>query len=502
MNRVAEKYDLKKRIRFSVNAESCEWIEESHRWRISYRDLKTGIVSIHESQFLYFATGQLEKPREIDIPGSDTFEGPIFHTARWRKDVNLKDKKVVVFGNGCTGAQVVPAIVKETQSLTQFVRSKHWIFPPIDKRIPPSTQTVLKKVPGLMGLARLVVFLVTENDLRGFTQTKAAQNYRDRKRRITETYMRETAPEKYHDILIPDFEVGCKRRIFDAGYLESLHSENLTLTNEKPLEIVPSGVRTDSGVVEADVIILANGFVTNDFLPDMEIRGQRGQTIQQHWESYGGVEAYNCSALSGFPNMFMLLGPNSATGHTSAIIASENSINYSLRVIRPVLEGRASEACLKSEAEREYSNTMQGSLKDTVWSGCQSWYNAQSKINSGRTWNAMTYPWSQAHYWYRSFFPVWSDWVYTVCSSDNAFLSTKSRDTDDFQGQKAERPRRVRLLKIALIAIAITGASWGLWGRRSLDQVPILRFLLQYIPAQLSNSRLMPGWLQKSVGSS
>ena len=415
-DRVALKYDLKRKMSFGMRVERCEWIEESARWRLTIRHLKTDTILTHESQFLFCASGQLVKPREMDVPGSETFKGPIFHTARWRTDVDLTDKKVVVFGNGCTAAQVVPAIIGKVKSLTQFVRAKHWMMPPIDREVPDIAHLVLRWLPGAMGLQRLLVFAAAENSLRGFPLTEAARRFRSNQRVKSERYMREAAPAKYHDLLIPDFEVGCKRRIFDSGYLKSLHAENLTLTDEKAVEIVPEGVRTAGGdVVEADVVVLANGFVTNDFLIGMDVRGYGGKTIQEHWASFGGAEAYNCSVLSGFPNMFILLGPNAATGHTSAVMASENSINYALRVLRPVLEGRASVADLKWEAEKVYSDKLQAALRDTVWnSGCQSWYVKDAGDDSGETWNAMSYPWSQAHFWYRSLFPVWSDWEYRV----------------------------------------------------------------------------------------
>jgi cation diffusion facilitator CzcD-associated flavoprotein CzcO len=126
--------------------------------------------------------------------------------------------------------------------------------------------------------------------------------------------MRETAPEKYHNILIPDFEIGCKRRIFDTNYLKALHAENLTLTNEGVAEILPNGIRMQSGeVVEADVIIMANGFATNQYLGGVEVIGRGGETLEEHWESFGGPGAYNCTAVSGFPNMFFLLGKLSLT---------------------------------------------------------------------------------------------------------------------------------------------------------------------------------------------
>lgn len=400
---------------FNMHVERCEWVEECARWRMTVRHLKTGTLITHECQFLFCATGQLLQPREIDVPGSETFRGPVFHTARWRRDVDIQNKRVVVFGNGCTAAQVVPSIVGKTKSLTQFVRAKHWILRPIDREVPGWVRHFLKWVPGLIGLQRLLVFLAAENSLRGFNLTKAARKFRERRRVEADGYMRSTAPAEYHDLLVPEFEIGCKRRIFDAGYLESLHAENLTLTDEKALEIVPEGVRTENGLVEADVIVLANGFVTNEFLIGLEVRGYGGKTVQEHWQSLGGPEAYNCSVLSEFPNFFMLLGPNAATGHTSAIMASENCANYALRVIKPVLEGKAEIASLRRDAEKKYSDRMQEALRNTVWnSGCQSWYVRETSDKSGETWNAMSYPWSQAHFWYRSLFPVWSDWEYRV----------------------------------------------------------------------------------------
>lgn len=305
---VARKYDLRPKMSFGMKVESAEWIEETTRWRIQVRDLKTDRVFAHECQFLFSAMGLLVTPRELDVPGASTFRGPIFHSAQWQ-DVDLTGKRVVVFGNGCTGAQIVPSIVNQTEHLTQIVRSKHWVFPPIDKRIPKGTQKLLQHVPGLTLISRIMVFLLAEKEFQGFYMTSNAAKFRDRRRRQVVKYMRDTAPEKYHDMLIPDWEIGCKRRIFDVGYLESLHAENLTLTDDKAVEILPDGVRLESGAfVPADVIIHANGFETNHYLGDVKIKGRRGITPEEHWESFGGVEAYNCSVMSGFPNFFMLLG--------------------------------------------------------------------------------------------------------------------------------------------------------------------------------------------------
>lgn len=293
---------------FGATVERCQWIEETKRWRLYVRRADTDTVFVHESQFLFSGAGQLVYPRDIDVPGAESFNGTIFHSSRWRPDVDLTDKRVVVIGNGCTAAQIVPSIVGQTKHLTQVVRSKHWIRPAIDAESIKALQLLKRYVPGTMTIQRFIVFCVAENAWRGFYMTDAAARFRRSSREETERYMRATAPEKYHDLVIPDFEFGCKRRIYDSGYLACLHAENLTLTDKPVLEIVPGGVRTADGVIDADVIVLANGFATNRFLAGVEVVGSEGKTIDEHWDSFGGPEAYNNTVLSGFPNFFLLLG--------------------------------------------------------------------------------------------------------------------------------------------------------------------------------------------------
>ncbi|KAI9376741.1 monooxygenase [Aspergillus egyptiacus] len=372
LDEVVDTYGLRAKMTFSTEVRECVWRDDVHRWRLTLVDLVTGEISSHECQILFAASGALVKPRPCDIPGAEAFRGDIFHSARWRHDVSLEGKKVVVFGNGCTAAQIIPAIY----------------------------------IPLAMKLHRLQIFLVAEAELRLFPMTKTAARHRERRKQEAEKYMRETAPEKYHDILIPDFDVGCKRRVFDSGYLRSLHSDKLVLTDTKITEIVPDGLKTaEGGFIPADVIVLATGFQTNQFTTYMAVHGKTKETLEEHWRRHDGPGAYNCSVVKDFPNFFLLLGPNSATGHTSALIAAENSVNYALRILKPVLRGEATSVEIKQEAEDRYIGDVQRALRQTVWNaGCASWY-----LNSKR-WNAMAYPWSQAHYWYRSLFPVWSDW--------------------------------------------------------------------------------------------
>ncbi|KAL4894874.1 putative monooxygenase [Aspergillus ambiguus] len=401
---VIETYGLKHKMTFSVEVKECIWRDDVSLWRLSFIDLRTGETLYHECQILFAATGPLVQPRPCDIPEAETFEGAIFHSARWRDDISLEGKKVVVLGNGCTAAQIVPEIVDKTESLHQIIRSKHWIFPAANFIYPRFLRWIFQYIPLAMKLHRLHIFLMAENDFRLFPMTKAAAKRREARKQLTEKYMRERAPEKYHDLLIPDFDVGCKRRIFDPGYLKSLHNDKLVLTDANITKIVPKGLETTEGFIPADVIVLATGFQTNKYTPYMQVHGKNG-TLEDHWKQYDGPGAYNCTAMSGFPNYFLLLGPNSATGHTSALMAAENSVNYALRILKPVLDGKATCVELKQEAENKYVLDVQNALRQTVWNaGCASWY-----VNS-KGWNSMAYPWSQAHYWYRSLFPIWSDW--------------------------------------------------------------------------------------------
>ncbi|KAK2834973.1 hypothetical protein FQN49_006729 [Arthroderma sp. PD_2] len=377
---VIDAYNLRDRITVSTAVIKCIWQENCSRWLLFLKDVETGREFTHECQVLFSAIGLLAEPRMCDFPGQESFKGHIFHSARWNHDVSLEGKNVVVIGNGCTATQIVPAIANGVKSLTQIVRSKHWIMPSINFRYHPIMPWIFRNIPLTMRLWRFLVYLGAEQAFPMFYMTERATVLRQKKRARTEKFMRSSAPEKYHDVLIPDFEIGCKRRIFDSGYLKSLHNENLLLTDSKLLQIAPDGLRTSDGFVPADVIVLATGFDTKKYLSEnMAIFGRGGKSIGEHWAEYGGPEAYNSSAMHGFPNFFMVLGPNTATGHTSALMATENAVNYALRILKPVLTGNATSVEVKQEAESIYVDKVHAALKDTVFhSGCRSgleWHN-------------------------------------------------------------------------------------------------------------------------------
>lgn len=229
--------------------------------------------------------------------------------------------------------------MEPSASVTQIIRSQHWVVDRGNFTYPPWMIWAFRHIPLLLRLHRFAIYQGAEADWQLFPMTKSAAQYRQKRRGEIESYMRRTAPAKYHDILIPDFEVGCKvmtglpccmcssltgqRRIFDCNYLDSLHNEKMLLTDAKILEIVPEGLQTSNGLIEADVIVLATGFNTNTFLPGMQVYGRNNKTVEEHWGRNDGPGAYNTTSMNGFPNFFLLLGPNTITGHTSAIMATE-----------------------------------------------------------------------------------------------------------------------------------------------------------------------------------
>ncbi|RDH14001.1 FAD/NAD(P)-binding domain-containing protein [Aspergillus niger ATCC 13496] len=347
------------RMIHSVEVTKCIWKEDANRWLLYLRDVNSGERSTHECQILFAATGRLVEPRPCDTVGAETFSGTLFHSSQWRHDVRLRGQNVIIIGNGCTAAQIVPAIIHKVNSLTQIIRSQHWVSPASNYTYGPFIQWVFCHIPFAMRLHRLQLFLLAEKDFRLFPMTKAAARLRKRRSSQVEHYMRATAPDKYHNVLVPDYEIGCKRRIFDCGYLASLNEESFILTDTNIERIIPEGIKTDHGVIPADIIILATGFKTNQFLSYMEVIGRGGKSVTQHWDQYGGPGAYNTSP--------------SALSERANTESPNSSVNYALRILKPILQGRVLAVEIKEEAEQTYIHEVQKALAKRVWNaGCAS----------------------------------------------------------------------------------------------------------------------------------
>ena len=393
---------------------------------LSYKD-RQNLITEHGQTSVYLkqeivrakivvsAAGGLVEPNAWpkSVPGRESFEGDVFHSSRWNYNVDLNGKDVIVVGTGCSAAQFVPLLTKtpyNAKSVTQVMRSPPWVVP---RLLPPGgnekwekyAPKLLKGVPGLARTLRTMLFCLAELDFYRIFPEK----YKEKRKPVEASlikHMKTTVPEKYHKILTPDYDIGCKRRIFDATWLPSLNDPKIDLTTQPLTSIQPRGVTlgpgrtypdprntnsrapTDEVKLPADTIILANGFELTTWLHPLKIYGKDGKLLQDVWDDRGGPQAYMGTAMDGFPNLFIIFGPNTATGHSSVILATENMVENSLHFIGPILNGDVTTVEVKHEAEVSWTKRMQERLQDTVWmnGGCQSWY----KTANG--WNATAYP--------------------------------------------------------------------------------------------------------------
>ncbi|KAI0508443.1 putative monooxygenase [Xylaria bambusicola] len=437
--KVAAKYDIGKHTRFRSVVQSARWESASGTWLVSIKDLATLETYNRRCKILVTAVGVLSVPNDCQIPGASKFKGPLFHTARWDHSFNWTDKELVVIGNGCSASQAVPVLSegkKAAKKVTQFARQAQWVF----ERPNPTYSTFFKWtmqwIPFAMRIYRGIHNYYAEYDFQSFdiiTGAGIRKMYAD----YQGAYIRRVSPEKYQKFLVPDIEVGCKRRVMDTDYLECLNRDNVELIYEDSIEeIVDNGVRTKSGrTIKADGIILANGFQVEKPLVSLNLYGEDGVSVAEHWNkvSEGSASSYFGTCLSGFPNMFIMMGPNTASGHGSVTYTTECQINFTMRVIKPILNALKSQRSrylhvfgkkadvvqVRSEAEQTDIDTVQEKAKKLVWSsGCSSW----ALDSQGR--NTTMYPDFQYRYWLRSVFIAWEDFELSKSTRLSAPLVT------------------------------------------------------------------------------
>ncbi|KAF4981440.1 hypothetical protein FZEAL_2752 [Fusarium zealandicum] len=424
---VAAKYDIEKNVRFHSAVESARWDELSGTWEVNVRDTNTSEVTIRRSKILVSAVGALSVPKACTIPGASDFDGHLFHTAQWDHSFDWKDKEVIMIGNGCSATQALPVMSagdKAVKKATQFGRQSHWLSERPNATYSDLFKWIMRWVPFAMRLYRARLYWQKERDFGGF-RVAAGVSTRNRWAKEATEYIRKTAPAKYLDFLIPKTEVGCKRRVNDTDYLACLHRENVELVYDDAIDkIEVAGVRTKSGrLINADAIILAHGFETQMPLFPMKIFGKDGLTINDHWlqVSEGAPSSYFGTCLSQFPNFFVMMGPNTLSGHLSVIYTTECQINFTLRVIQPILSQQADIVEVTAYAEEKDTNNVQEKAKKLVWAtGCTSWF---IEANSNR--NTIMFPDWQFKFWLRSIFVPWGDFEYRNATERVARKATK-----------------------------------------------------------------------------
>ncbi len=363
---VARRYGVLDRIRTGTEVTAARWDEGRRRWTL---DTAAGP---HEADILITSCGQLSTPSVPAIPGLDSFDGPAFHSARWRHDVDLAGKRVAVIGAGCSAIQIVPAIQPVVEHVDVYQRTPGWTLPKMDFAYKERTRRLFARFPVLQRLDRGAI-------LGGHEFATAAMTSRPwllavlravGRRQIT-TAIRD--PELRRKVT-PTDEIGCKRVMLTDEWYPTLTRPNVDVVTDRIATVTASGIRTEDGRERAaDVLVLATGFQSHAFVAPMEIAGVGGRTLAQEWADV--ARAYLGLTVPGFPNMFVIYGPNTNGGTGSVIYSIEAGIGHVLAALDALERADARRIEVRRETADKFDRALRTALAGTVWhSGCTNWY--------------------------------------------------------------------------------------------------------------------------------
>ncbi|SMC63760.1 flavin-containing monooxygenase [Kibdelosporangium aridum] len=363
---VAKKYGVDEHIRYQTEVATAEY---DGRWHVTTTDGEK-----FEFDVLIPAVGQLSRPALPDIPGMDTFHGRMFHSARWDHDHDLTGKRVAVIGTGASAIQFVPRIQPLVRTLKLFQRTAPYVLPKPDRRYGRWHQELFRRFPQARMAGRGGIWAICEIMTKGWIGNQViAKAFQGLALALLRLQVRD---RELRAKLTPDYPAGCKRILFANDYYPALTKPNVRLETTRITEITPRGVRTEDGVEhQVDTIIFGTGFDTKDFLAPIEIRGRDGQDLRTDaWAK--GARAYLGISVPGFPNLFLMYGPNTNLGGGSIIYMLERQARYIARLVRYLRPGQSLE--VRSEVAERFDEEMQRRLADTVWTSCDSWYRTSS----------------------------------------------------------------------------------------------------------------------------
>jgi len=367
----AKDRDLLHHIKFGQTVTSARY--SNGRWIV-----KTASGENFEAQFFVSAIGQLHVPSIPNFKGKENFNGPSFHSAQWDHAVDLKGKTIGVIGVGASAIQLIPEVAKTAKHLTVYQRSPNWVINKGDRPYTRFEKWVSKYIPAMAKLYRKGLWMQGEYII--WPIIKGAKIRSKLARKASQSEMKEyiETPELQAK-LTPDYPIGAKRILFSDSYYPAIARENVTLETDGIEAIQKNGITTKTGThYSHDVIIYATGFYSNPFLKEIDVRGENGLSLKEHWKE--GAYAYLGVTTANFPNMFMLYGPNTNTGHTSIVYKLEAQVQHILKIIEKTGDGVIE---VKEQAETEFNETTQERLSHLAWAKIEaSWYKDGDRITN------------------------------------------------------------------------------------------------------------------------
>ncbi|OZM70806.1 monooxygenase [Amycolatopsis antarctica] len=369
---VAGERGLSRAFRFGVEVTGARWDAESATWNV-----RSSSGQEFTGRFLVFGAGGLHGARLPVIPGLEEFTGQVWHSSRWNHEYDLAGKKVALVGVGASGVQIAPEVAEVAAGLVVFQRTAPWVLPKEDVTVPRWKKLAFRYLPGVQALYRTVLFW--KRELRGLGFHHKPELMEKAEPAVRKYLEAEIADPELRRAVTPDYAFGCKRVLFSNDYYRALTREHVGVVPGEPVAARSRSLVDSEGVEhEVDAIILATGFDVTSSLDRIEIEGVDGRLLSKYWAD--GPTTYRGVAVPGFPNMFLLLGPNGFVAYTSVIAMIETQAEYIVRALRMVRSKSARSLQVRPEAEAGFQDEVGRKLARTVWSAdrCRSWYQSAS----------------------------------------------------------------------------------------------------------------------------
>ena len=397
----AREFGLYDKACFRTHVEEARWNTATDQWDVTITT-PDGKRETHSADYLFSAVGILNIPKYPQIDGLDEFAGEVYHTSRWPAEADLSGKRVAVIGNGASGMQVAPAIADEVSRMTIFARSKQWAapFPQFRKKVPEGVRYLMQVVPLYRAWLEQRLSWTFNDRVHGTLfrdpewehPERAVNEINDAHRRVFTRYVEEQLQDRPELIerVLPEYPPFAKRMLLDNGWFRTIKKPHVDLIPEHLAKVDGNTLSTSSGeTVEADVIILATGFQTTNVLGSYDIVGREGQLLRDHWGE-DNASAYLGTLVPGFPNFFILLGPNVGSGHGGSMIRNiENQMHFAGQVVQCAEAQEASTVEVKETAYTDYSRRIDDAHDRLVWThpGTENWYrNSQGRVVAITPW--------------------------------------------------------------------------------------------------------------------
>jgi cation diffusion facilitator CzcD-associated flavoprotein CzcO len=372
---MVDDFDLRRRIQFGVEVNGLSFDEEAGVWTVATNGRKK-----LQARTVVLASGPLTDHKFPDIRGLDSYQGHKIHSARWDHDYDFTGKRVAVIGTGASAVQIVPELVKQADFVKVFQRTPGWVVPRMDIATPEAAKTLFAKVPAAQEMARQVLYwghevtataLVWDTPLTGLVSRLGKAHLH---RQVKDPWLRRQ--------LTPDFTPGCKRMLVSSDYYPALQKDNCKLIDWPIATISPVGIRTSDGIEHhLDAIVFATGFDVHLSGPPFPVTGLDGRVLADEWS--GGAQAYKSIQAHGYPNLFLMTGPNSGPGHNSLLVYSEGQIDYAVTAIGTILRDDLRYLDVRADVQQRHNAALQRRLRKTTWmSGCTSWYLTADGFNA------------------------------------------------------------------------------------------------------------------------